>query len=283
MVFDAELSFAESNREMTDLPLYDPLDDDSIEAFRRRFAFTTFGAPPLPWTVEDPWRFDERFYALRTGLAGWVTSPSAEVADDMMALRFGVRQRWQTKRGAPGGQRIIDWITLDTHATYFPKADRDNFGKGLGLVDYAFRWHVGDRLTLLSDGIFDFFDEGQQTFSVGGFLTRPPRGGLYLGLRVLEGPISSRVVSLSYNYRMSEKWVSSFGMSVDLGNDGNIGQNFRITRIGESLLVSAGVTVDASRDNVGLNLAIEPRFLPKTRLGRAAGARIPVAGAYGLE
>ena len=88
---------------------------------------------------------------------------------------------------------------------------------------------------------------------------------------------------MSYTYRMSPKWVSAFGMSVDLSGDGNIGQNFAVTRVGESFLVTAGVTVDASRDNVGFNLAIEPRFLPTGRLGHVGGARIPVAGAQGLE
>ncbi len=273
IVFDLDVSWSDANRDLTDLPLYDPLDDDSIEAFRRRFP------PPLPALVQ----LDERFYALRTGLAGWVTSPSPEIADDLLALRLGMRQRWQTKRGTPGRRRIIDWITLDTHAAFFPKDDRDNFGEVLGLVDYDFRWHVGDRLTLLSEGGFDFFDAGQQVVSFGGFLSRPPRGSLYAGIHLLEGPFSSDVLSLSYSYRMSDKWVSSFGMSVDLGGDGNIGQNFSVTRIGESLLISAGMNVDASRDNVGVNLSVEPRFLPKTRLGQAGGARIPVAGAFGLE
>jgi hypothetical protein len=82
---------------------------------------------------------------------------------------------------------------------------------------------------------------------------------------------------------MSPKWVSAFGTSIDLADDGNIGQNFSVTRIGESFLISAGVTVDHSKDNVGFNLAVEPRFLPKTRLGQAGGARIPPAGAFGLE
>ena len=282
VVFDAEFAFADANRDLDQLPLYDALDDDSIEAFRRRATFTTFGAPPVvPWPV--PPQFDERYYALRTGLAGWVTSPSTEIADDLVALRLGMRHRWQTKRGMPGGRRIIDWITLDTHAVLFPDETRDNFGKTVGLVDYDFRWHVGDRLTLLSGGAFDFFPDGQRVISLGGFLNRPPRGGLYLGLHLLDGPMSSSILSLSYTYRMSPKWVSAFGMSVDLKNDGNIGQHFAVTRVGESFLVSAGVTVDASRDNIGFNLAVEPRFLPKTRLGRAGGAQIPVAGAYGLE
>ena len=276
IVFDAEFALAESNHSLADLPLYDPLDDDSIEDFRRRFTVTTFGGVIPP-------RFDERFYALRTGMGGWVTAPSTEIADDMMALRMGMRHRWQTKRGMPGNRRIVDWVTFDTHATWFPDADRDNFGTSLGLVDYDARWHVGDRLTLLSTGAFDFFDSGQQLITFGGFLTRPPRGSLYLGLHLLDGPISSSILSTSFSYRMSEKWVSSFGMSVDLGGEGNIGQNLAVTRVGESFLVSAGFTVDASRDNVGFNLTIEPRFLPKTRLGQAGGARIAVAGTHGLE
>ena len=279
VVFDAELSFAESNRDMDRLALYDPLDDDSIEAFRRRYQSTLFNAPLNPF----PARFDPRSYALRSGMGSWVTSPVPEVADDLMTVRLGMRHRWQTKRGMPGNRRIIDWIVLDTNATWFPDEDRDNFARALGLVDYDFRWHVGDRLTLLSEGIFDFFPDGQRIVTVGGFLNRPPRGGLYLGLRLLDGPISNQVLTLAYSYRMSPKWISSFGMSVDLGDEGNIGQRFDLTRIGESLLISAGFTVDAARNNVGVNLSIEPRFLPKGRLGSISGAQVPVAGAYGLE
>jgi len=270
VVFDAELSFSEANRDLQQLPLYDPLDDDSVEAFRRMFT-------PVPW------RLDPCNYAMRTGMAGWITAPSSEVADDLAAMRLGMRHRWQTKRGMPGCRRIIDWITLDTNVTWFPDEDRDNFGKSLGLLDYDFRWHVGDRLTLVSDGVFDFFTDGQKVVNIGGFLSRPPRGSLYVGLRLAEGPISTHVLSMSYAYWMSPKWVSSFGTSIDLGGEGNIGQRFSITRIGESLLISVGFNVDAARDNVGVNFAIEPRFLPANRLSRIGGTRIPVAGAHGLE
>ena len=168
-------------------------------------------------------------------------------------------------------------------ATLFPKKNRDNFGQTLGLVDYRARWHIGDRTTLVSSGMFDFFDQGQTIVNVGGFLNRPPRGNIYVGLRILEGPISSHVLSMSYNYHMSPKWVSSFGMSVDVGGSGNIGQRFRITRIGESLLVSAGFNVNASRGDVGVTLSVEPRFLPTSSLGSAGSVQIPVAGARGLE
>ncbi len=276
-VFDAELAWADANRNVDELPLYDPLDDDSVEAFRRRFIPNTFPGPNVPL------RFDERFYAVRTGMAGWVTAPSTEIAEDLMFLRLGMRNRWQTKRGPPDQPRIVDWITLDTNLTFFPKDERDNFGELVGLFDYDARWQVGDRLALLSSGIFDFFQDGQRIVTVGAFLERPPRGGLYLGVRLLDGPINNTILAMSYSYRMSPKWVSAFGMTIDLRDQGNIGQHLSITRVGESLLVSAGFNVDASRGSFGAALSIEPRFLPKTRLGRAGGARIPPAGAYGLE
>jgi hypothetical protein len=294
--FDAEFSHAQSNQSMAQLPLYDPLDDNDVEAWRRRLATYTFGIPsafpPTAGVANIPHAFDERFYALRSDMQGWVTAPSMEIADDLTALRLGVHQRWQTKRGPPEGRHIIDWVTLDTNFTLFPNPDRDNFGDVLGLWDYDFTWHLGDRLTLLSDGIFDFFSDGQKIVSVGAFLTRPPRGALYAGVRVLEGPISNEVLTFSYSYWMSPKWVSSFGTNVALGPTTNfvyndtrtsVGEFLRVTRIGESLLVSLGFNWDPARNTFGTVFAIEPRLLKKGQLGQVGGGHIPVAGAYGLE
>jgi hypothetical protein len=286
--FDLEFWNSQTNEPMTKLPLYDPLNDWSTEAFQRRFLHNTFGepspyppGPPLPGY--PPGQFDERFYALRTGMAGSVTAPSMEIADNLTALRAGVHQRWQTKRGFPENMHIIDWIELDTNVTLFPNPDRDNFGAVAGLFDYNFRWHVGDRLTLVSEGVFDFFDQGSSVASVGAYLTRPPRGSIYAGFRLLDGPIHNDIFIFSYSYLMSPKWISTFGLTVDLADTHNVGNFMRITRVGESLLVSAGFNVDPTRNTTGVSVMVEPRFLPKTQLGQVGGARIPAAGAYGLE
>jgi hypothetical protein len=271
IVFDADFSWNDASQDIERFPLYDPLDDDSNEHFRRRFPFD-----PFPW-------FDERFFALRSGTQNWVTAPSAEIADDLMMARVGVRQRWQTKRGLPGHQRIIDWLVLDVEGVFYPDADRDNFGEPFGLLDYDLRWHVGDRFTVLSDGFADIFDDGLRTVSIGGRITRPERSSLYLGYRSIEGPISSNIFSVNLGYRTSEKWIVTAGSSVDFGETGNIGQRFAITRIGESVLLRLGFNVDASRGNVGVTFAIEPRFLPRNRLGRVGGVQLPPPGVSGLE
>jgi hypothetical protein len=82
---------------------------------------------------------------------------------------------------------------------------------------------------------------------------------------------------------MSPKWISTATTAVDFGATGNIGQRFGFTRIGESFLTRFSVSVDEGRDNVGVNLSFEPRFLGGPASGRVAGTVIPPVGAYGLE
>ncbi|MCH2130302.1 MAG: organic solvent tolerance protein OstA [Pirellulaceae bacterium] len=276
VIFETEFLAAESDQDAGIFPLYDPLQDDSIEAFQRRFIRLDNGSM-LPIT------FDDRFYAIRSGIQSWVASPTTEMADDLLTVRTGVRQRWQTKRGLPGQEQVIDWILLDVHGTFFPNSSRDNFGDDIGLVDYNFRWHVGDRVTLLSEGFADFFTDGLVKVTVGGFLTRPGRGSIYLGLRSLDGPVNTKAVVTSINYRMSHKWVTQVGSSYDFGDAGNIGQRVQAVRVGESFLVGLGVNVDVSRGNVGANLTLEPRILARSRASRVGGLPIPPVGVAGVE
>jgi len=280
ITLEADVFYADANQDVTEFPLYDPLDDDAIEFFRRRFFFDTFGGLP---GGDVPMKFDERFFAVRNNLGGWVTSPSMEIAEDLVAGRVAVRQRWQTKRGLAGRERIIDWIIFDVEGTIFPDPNRDNFGEPVGLLHYDFRWHVGDRVALLSDGFADTFADGLRTVSAGTLWSRPGVGQLYIGYRSIEGPISSNIVSGSVAYRMSEKWILTAGTTFDFGPTGNIGQTFALTRIGESALVRLGLNIDNSRNNVGVVFGIEPRFLPRSRLGYIGGVHIPPAGAEGLE
>ncbi|MCE9526139.1 MAG: LPS-assembly protein LptD [Planctomycetales bacterium] len=280
LVFDVDAFVADSSQDLTMFPRYDSLDDDSTEHFRRRMPVNTFGQPNGTFA---PIKYDDRFFAFRNNLQGSVASPVTEIAGSLTEVRMGLRQRFQTKRGLPGQERLVDWMSAETNAVFFPNSTRDNFGSSLGLVDYNFAWHVGDRVTLLSDGFYDFFDGGLQQVTVGGLMSRPEYGNVYVGYRSTDGPIVSSVVVASVSYRMSEKWIATGGTSVDFSKTGNIGQTMSFTRVGESFLVRLGMNYDASRNNVGFIFGIEPRFLPGSRLGRVGGVQIPPAGALGLE
>ncbi len=276
VTWESELFYADTNKDLSLFPLYDPLDDNSQEHFRRRFVDNTFGGVLPP-------QFDERNYAVRSGMQRWITAGSAEVVEDQTQFRTGISQRWQTKRGLPGRERIVDLVALDVDFIYFPKAERDNFGEDFGGINYDFRYHVGDRLTLLSDGYFDTFSDGLSTISAGAQISRPGRGDAYLGMLSIEGPVSANVLQSFVNYRMNEKWILTSGATFDFAEAGNIGQSFNLTRIGETALVRLGLDVDHGRDNVSLNFNIEPRFLPTSRLGQLGGELIPPAGLFGVE
>ncbi|NIP87077.1 MAG: organic solvent tolerance protein OstA [Planctomycetales bacterium] len=276
VVFDAELAYTDASQNVDEFPLYDPIDDDAQEAFRRMFAFTTFGGPPAPA------RFDPRYYAIRNGLASWVSSPSVELVDDLTVVRLGARQRWQTKRGCPGDLRIIDWMTLDTNLSLFPEEDQ-NFGELVGLIDYDWRWHLGDRFSLLSSGIFDVFDDGQQLVSLGFSMHRPERLKLYLGVNSLQGPIDSIVGLASFSYRLGPKYIVAYDGSLELSGDANVVQRLALTRLGESFLIRAGIHSDQSKGSVGASLAVQPRLFRRRGQNLIEGIHVPPAGAFGLE
>ncbi len=276
VTLDAELFYADSSQDLGLFPLYDPVDDNSQEHFRRRLIFNTFGGTQPP-------QFVETGFAYRSGMQRWVTAGSKEIVDDLSQLRIGMNQRLQTKRGLPGRERIVDLVSLYSEFTYFPKAEQENFGADIGNIKYDFRYHVGDRVALLSDGYFDVFTQGLKAISAGAQFSRPGRGEAYIGFLSLEGPISANILNGFVTYRLNEKWILNGGAAFDFGATGNIGQNLALTRIGESALVRVGANIDTGRDNVIFTFNIEPRFLPTTRLGAIAGELIPPAGLFGLE
>ncbi len=278
--WETEIFFADSSQNLDRLPLYDPLDDDAQEAFRRRLGFNTFGLPP---GVFVPLSYDERFFAVRRGMQNWVAAPSNEIAEDLAAIRFGANQRWQTKRGLPGRERIIDWLTLNTHVTLFPFADRDNFGQPWGMFNYDFSWFIGDRVSILSDGHADFFSQGLRTASLGLRLGRPEVGSIYFGYRTIEGPISSNLLNAALTYRMSDKWGLQANAFYDLNESGTLGNAVSLIYIGESFLWRFGTFADFNRENYTFQFGVEPRFLNRPRMFRPGNVAIGPAGARWLE
>ncbi|QDV61665.1 LPS-assembly protein LptD [Crateriforma conspicua] len=270
-----EYFYADSDANFDDLPYYDSLDDNAQEQFRRRFIIDQFGGVL-------PAQFDPRDYGFRQGIQRYVTSPSDVVVADQQQIRLGVHQRFQTRRGLPGRERITDILRLDIDTILMPDADRDNYGETVGPTTYDASFHLGDRVSLLSDGYIDFFDDGLRSISGGIRMSRPGLGDVYAGLINIDGPVTSTALRTSLDYRLNEKWIVRAGSTYDFADVGNVGQTIGLTRIGESFLTGFEVTVDAGRENVGFNFFVLPRFFPTGR-GRVGGQLIPPPGVEGLE
>lgn len=255
--FDAELSYARADHDMDDLILTDALDNWSIEDFRRRYSVTTFGANGS----QIPMMFDPRYYALRSGLAGNVTAGNMELADDLTLCRFGMTHRFQTKRGPVGRRYIVDWITLSTHFNYYPESEQ-NFGESIGLIDYDFLWHVGDRFSLFSSGLYDLFADGQRITRFGGMWNRPERGNFGVMLDRLQGPIDRTYLTLNVGYTMNEKYSMTYTTSYDIKSKWkNVGHNFMFTRTGEAFRLMVGAIYNEAKDEWSFSFGIEPVFM----------------------
>jgi len=251
---EADLGYAQASRSLDEIPQWNVFEDNAQERFRERFLTNTFGGTLPP-------QFDPRFYGVRSQAATSVSAPYHELVDSQQALRLGLSQRLQTKVGPPDRQRIKDWMVLDLGITYFPDPNRDNFGQNFGLFSTHYAWNVGDRTTVIADSMYDFFEGGQQWWNFGIMSQRSYRGSMYVGVQQIKGAtLDSKILTGSYSYAMSPKWISTMSASYDIAENQSRGQSVTITRVGEWMLLHVGANYDWSKNNAGVMLSVEPRI-----------------------
>jgi lipopolysaccharide export system protein LptA len=263
MVFDMEYSYTDSSENITNVAQYNALDDNAQERFQQRFPGHTFGGAV-------PTAFNARRYAIRSGAGSLVTTPWNELVDDLHVLRAGWRHRLQTKVGPPDQQRIRDWMTLDLDGAWFPRSEHHNpggndFSEDFGLMSARYSWLLSERTALLAGALYDSFDGGQQLWNVGLLSQRSARGSVYAGVREIKGQgVDSQIATGSMSYLFSEKWAGTAATAYDLSEGANRGQSLSLTRMGADFLFHFGFSFDRSKDSVGLAIALEPRFGPRT-------------------
>ena len=143
-----------SNVKLNSIAVQDDLDDNTYEYVRRYLALTSFMGGILP----SP--YDPRHLILRQTLSPITGTTDVQASIDTVQL--GIHQRLQTKRGPIGKRRIVDYMTLDASTTYFPYAQRDNFGTPWGQAMYNWQWYVGDRTSIRFGGMVRLLQTGGQ-------------------------------------------------------------------------------------------------------------------------
>jgi len=250
-------SYTDVSRNLNEVAQFNQIDDNTTERFRGRYTDQIF-----PGFI--PNEFDPRNYAIRTGAGLWVSAPYHELAEDQEVIRLRWRNRLQTKVGPAGNRRIRDWMIWETGVSYFPDADRDNFGENFGLIYGNYRFNVNDRTSLLADGIVDLFENSQDVWSVGVLSQRSTRGSVYLGYRKVEAKnyVDSQTLVASYSYQMSPKWIGTGAISYDVAAGESRGSSLTFSRVGLDWILHVGFGIDTSKDNVGVAFSVEPRFGP---------------------
>ena len=179
-------------------------------------------------------------------------------------LQLQVSQRLQTKRGFPGSQHIVDWMTLNLWGSYFPAYNRDNFGHPWSFLQYSYLWNVGDRTSLTSTGWTDPFPGGVRMWTVGAFFNRPDRTNFYLGFRYID-PLMVRAVTASVTYIFSPKYAATASSTYDFGTGEAFANSLLFTRMGSDLQVSLGVSYNALQSNFNFLFNIVPNLLPSNK------------------
>jgi hypothetical protein len=203
--------------------------------------------------------YDPQLYAIRR-----LIDDRIDTRDTIEVLQADIRQRWQTKRGFPGLEHTVDYLTLDLSASFFPHPSRDNFGKDVAFLEYDTTWNVGDRTALVSSGLYDPVDNGPRVFTVGAIYNRPNRTSFALGYRQID-PIESRAVISAATYVFSPKYALTAASVYDFGINQSLANSLIITRIGSDVTLNFGFTYNAVLNNFGFTFEVLPNVVAASR------------------
>jgi hypothetical protein len=257
---------AHSDTSFSQLPQLDRLDDDATDQARRDVGpEQPFINPRHGLALQTSPLYNLQTYAIRRLLDNRV-----ETLDSINVLEVDLRQRLQTKRGYPGMEHIVDWMTLDLSASVFPQPSQ-NFGSSFAFLQYDWVWNVGDRTALVSSGWFDPFDagpgvEGARVWTVGAFLNRPDRTNFFLGYRQID-PVQSKAVTGAVTYVFSPKYAVTASSTYDFGTSQALSNSLVLTRMGTDLQVSFGITYNALQNTLGVLFEVLPNLVPPNRRG----------------
>jgi hypothetical protein len=252
--------YATTNEPYTRFAQFDRLNDDATDQALRDIKplEPTFN-PAHGFALENSPLYDPQTYAIRRLIMNRL-----ETLDTIEVFQFDLRQRLQTKRGYPGAEHTVDWMTLDLSASYFPAGNRDNFGSNWAFLEYDYVWNVGDRLALESTGWIDPESGGPRVFTVGAFMNRPDRTNFFLGYRQID-LLESRAVTAAVSYVFSAKYSMTAASTYDFGTGQNLSSSLVFTRNGSDLQVSVGVTYNAVTQSFGATVLVIPNLIPPNR------------------
>jgi hypothetical protein len=263
---------SQSNASLNEVPQLDRVNDDATDqALRDIRPWYNYLLPGTANNLKTSNLFNPQFYALRR-----LVDTSPDTLDSMQVLQLGVRQRWQTRRGFPGEDHVVDWMTLNVDLSLFPQATRDDLGHTFGILQYDWKWNVGDRTALVSSGWFEPFSGGAQQWDFGLNINRPDQTNFYLAYRQID-PVNSKAVVASIIYPFSAKYAMTASTVWDFGAHVS-NYSLMLSRMGTDIMVGLGLTYNSTLNTFGVAFEIMPNLgrRPMSRLGQAFPAPVPM-------
>ena len=272
VTFGANYYYAKSNVPYTNLPFLDRLNDDATDqAYRNIVPFEpTFLPGPAGIALANSPVFNPQLYAIRRLIDNRV-----DTLDSMQVAQIDLNQRLQTKRGFPGAEHVVDWLSLDLSASYFPDKDRDNFGHAWSFLEYNALWNVGDRTALSATGWIEPYSGGSRYYTFGAAQGRPDGTNFYAGYRQID-PLNSKAVTAAVSYQLSRRYAVGLTSTYDFGTNTALSNTVNFIRVGTDLTVSLGFTYNAIVNNFGAQIIIVPNLAALFGVNKLGG--VPMLG-----
>ncbi|MHC4695902.1 MAG: LPS assembly protein LptD [Planctomycetota bacterium] len=271
--------------------------DDSPEdgGITRNFATlgvrgSTYLSRTYPDAKSSLFDIDGVRHIIKPDVTAWVTESNRD-ADDLFlfdetvegiseadGVMLGVRQRWQTKRGAEDARRTVDFLTLDVEVGFFNDANGDHVTNGYtsfsrpenstthNYVNSSLIWRVNDRTALLSELNYDINDGNLDIFNLSLVVERTPRLSYLLGYRFIDES-NSNLLGFDMNYRLTEKHTIALRELFDLGRGQTLDFTVAFIRKMPRWYSAVSFELDEAEDDFGISFSLWPEGLPQAALG----------------
>jgi len=201
-----------------------------------------------------------------------------ETINDFYGVSLALRQRWQTKRGGPGLQRTVDWITLDIEANFFGNepANLRDIGRF-----YEFRpensiprshvrtnliYRISDTTAILSDANFDTNDGNMDLFNISYAVERTPRLSYFVAYRRI-GDTDSDLLGAGMNYRISDKYTMALRSYYDVEHSSLEKLDLTFIRKFPRWYGALTLELDEIEDSYGIGFSVWPEGAPQAAIG----------------
>ena len=244
------------------------------------------------------WDLDGVRHIVKPDLVAWVSTSSrdsrdffpfdenVEGIDDQSGVAVGLRQRWQTKRGAGDTRRTVDFLTLDVEAAAFNGATGRHRTNGFtsfsrpensiarNYANASLIYRVNDRTAFLSEINYDLNDGEVDILNISLAVERSPRLSYLLGYRMID-ETQSNLLGFDMNYRLSEKHTLALRERFDL--DRGQTQDFTVAFIRKfpRWFGALSFALDEAEDDFGISFSLWPEGLPQAALGSRRFTGIP--------
>ena len=197
-------------------------------------------------------------------------TPLVQGVDGTGVVELGWRQRFQTKRGPPNKRKSIDWLTMDLEATFYNNRESPSIApdgkRAFNHLDHLVTWKVTDSATVWTDTNYNTDDGTLDLFAVGTTITHSPRLSYTVAHHYIPDGHSA-VTSVSFDYRINEKWQLHVLQQYDFDRQENAQSDFVLTRRMHRWLMRLRLKVDPGQDESFVGVEFQPVGLHEIRLG----------------